>query len=216
MRLATLLKTSALFLTSAGAMATPLRAYSDFLQLLGAPIGAFPGFKASAIAEQPQCYDTLGRRYTSSEGGYSIRFPMGTVPQTTYQDAAGGLRMVMTKAECGHRTHVAMFMRLPPDTLKSIPAQAILDGATQGALSKSGATELSRRDFFFGPQRHPARELVFEKDGTVGTTHIIIADPQVFVLVVGGSNGFGNSRVAMSFLNSFELAPAQEPGDSSH
>jgi hypothetical protein len=107
-----------------------------------------------------------------------------------------------------------MFMALPEGTLKAVPAKAILDGAANGALQKSGGKEVSRKDFTFGPDKYPARELVVDKDGTAVRTHVIVADPKVFVLVVGGPDGFGTSRAATDFLRSFEiLTPAKTKPD---
>lgn len=154
--------------------------------------------------------DAKDGKYVSKDGGYSVRFPAGAEVKTKTQDAPGGLKMVMAVAEQDKKSHVAMFMALPPGTLKSVPAKTILDGAAKGALEKSGGKEVSQKDFEFGPAKHPARELVVDKDGMVVKTHIIVADPRVFVLVVGGPGDYANSTVASGYLKSFELLTAAE------
>lgn len=153
--------------------------------------------------------DTKDGKYVSQDGGYSIRFPAGAEVKTKTQDAPGGLKMVMSIAEQDKKSHVAMFMALPPGTLKAVPAKTILDGAVNGALSKSGGKEVSQKDFTYGKEKHPARELVVEKDGMIVRTHVIVADPRVYVLVVGGPGDYGNSKAATGFLKSFELTPAK-------
>ncbi len=151
--------------------------------------------------------DAKSDKYVSKDGGYSIRFPAGVEVKTKTQDAPGGLKMIISMTEQDKKSHVAMFMALPPGTLKAVPAKAILDGAANGALQKSGGKEVSQKDFTFGPEKHPARELVVDKDGTVVRTHIIVADPKVFVLVVGGPDEYGTSKAATAFLKSFEITP---------
>jgi hypothetical protein len=151
--------------------------------------------------------DQIDRRYVSKAGGFSIRFPAGAEVKEKTQDAPGGLKMVMAIAEKDKKSHVAMFMALPPGTLAAVPAETILDGAAKGALAKSGGKEVSQKDFAFGKEKHPARELVVDKDGMIVKTHIIVADPRVFVLVVGGPDGYGTSKAATAFLKSFELLP---------
>lgn len=152
--------------------------------------------------------DTAGaKKYVSKDGGYTIQFPAGAEVKTKTQDAPGGLKMVMAMAEADKKAHVAMFMALPPGTLQAVPPKTILDGAANGALQKSGGKEVSQKDFTFGKEKHPARELVVDKEGMIVRTHIIVADPRVYVLVVGGPDGYGNSKAATAFLKSFELTP---------
>lgn len=146
-------------------------------------------------------------KYVSKDGGYAVRFPAGVEVKTKTQDAPGGLKMFMAIAEQDKKTHVVMYMPLPEGTLKAIPAKAILDGAAAGALQKSGGKEVSQKDFTFGKDKHPARELVVDKDGMVVRTHVIVADPTVFVLVVGGPGEYGSSKTATEFLKSFEITP---------
>lgn len=151
--------------------------------------------------------DATDGKYVSKDGGFSIRFPAGAEVKTKTQDAPGGLKMVMAIAEQDKKSHVAMFMALPPGTLAAVPAETILDGAAKGALQKSGGKEVSQKDFAFGKAKHPARELVVDKDGMIVKTHIIVADPKVFVLVVGGPGEYGSSKAATAFLKSFEIHP---------
>jgi hypothetical protein len=49
-----------------------------------------------------------------------------------------------------------------------------------------------------------------DKDGMIVKTHIIVADPRVYVLVVGGPGEYGNSKAASAFLKSFELTPSKK------
>ncbi|QDU18135.1 hypothetical protein [Urbifossiella limnaea] len=161
----------------------------------------------AAVGVVAGAQDDAGGRYVSKDGGYSIKFPKGATPKTKTQDAPGGLTMVMTITEQDKKSHVAMFMELPAGTLKAIPAKSILDGASGGALQKSGGKAVSQTDFAFGKGKLPARELVVDKDGMVVKTHIIVADPKVFVLVVGGPDKYGTSKAATEFLNSFEILP---------
>lgn len=148
--------------------------------------------------------------YKSVDGGYSVRFPADLKLTTKSQDAPGGLKMVMTTGERDKKTFVAMYMALPEGAVKAATARAILDGAANGALAKSGGKEISQKDFKSGPGKHPARELVVEKDGALVCTHIIVTEPKVFVLVVGGPDGFGTSKPATAFLKSFEITPPKD------
>ncbi len=152
--------------------------------------------------------DAPAGRYVSKEGGYAVRFPAGADVKTKTQDAPGGLKMVIASAEADGKAHAVMYMSLPPGVLKAVPAKSILDGAANGAVAKSGGKEVSQKDFTFGAEKHPAREVVIDKDGGVVRTHVIVADPRVFVLVVGGPDGFGTSKAATEFLKSFEITPA--------
>ncbi len=150
----------------------------------------------------------VAKKYVSKDGGYTVQFPAGAEVKTKTQDAPGGLKMVMAIAEQDKKSHVVMYMALPPGALQAVPAKTILDGAASGALQKSGGKEVSQKDFTFGKEKHPARELVVEKDGMIVRTHVIVADPKVFVLVVGGPGEYGSSKAATAFLKSFEIAPA--------
>jgi hypothetical protein len=170
-------------------------------------------YKVAAAAALLACglvgtaQDAKDGKYVSKDGGYSVRFPTGAEVKTKTQDAPGGLKMVMAIAEQDKKSHVVMYMALPEGTLKAVPAKTILDGAAKGALSKSGGKEVSQKDFTHGAEKHPARELVVDKDGMIVRTHVIVADPKVFVLVVGGPGEYGSSKAATSFLKSFEITP---------
>ncbi len=152
--------------------------------------------------------DAAGGKYVSKEGGYSVKFPAGADVKTKTQDAPGGLKMIITGTESEKKAYMVMHMELPPGIVKAASPKAILDGAANGAVAKSGGKQVSSKDMTFGKEKHPGREVVVDKDGNLVRTQIIVADPKIYVVIVGGPEEFANSKAALDFLKSFEITPA--------
>ncbi|HEX4608010.1 MAG TPA: hypothetical protein VH092_07380 [Urbifossiella sp.] len=169
-------------------------------------------YKCAAMAAVLACglvasgQETTGGKYVSKDGGYTVKFPAGLEVKTKNQDAPGGLKMVMTGGESEKKAYMVMYMVMPEGMLKAVPAKAILDGAANGAVSKSGGKEVSTKDLTVGKEMFPGREVVVDKDGNLVRTQIIIAD-KVYVLVVGGPEEFAKGKAANDFLKSFEITP---------
>ncbi len=149
-----------------------------------------------------------GKKYVSKEGGFSVRYPAGADVKTKSQDAPGGLKMIVTGVEAEKKAYMVMYMSLPDGIVKVAGAKGILDGAADGAVKKSGGKLVSAKDITFGKGKHPGREVVVDKDGNLVRTQVIVADPKIYVLVVGGPGEFANTKAAADFLASFELTPA--------
>jgi hypothetical protein len=173
------------------------------MRYTGAVVAAVVAFGLVGTAQ-----DTVGKKYVSKEGGFSVQFPAGGEVKTKNQDAPGGLKMVIAGVESEKKAYMVMYMALPDGIVKAASAKAILDGAADGAVKKSGGKQVSAKDITHGKEKHPGREVVVDKDGNLVRTQIIVADPKIYVVVVGGPEEFANTKAAADFIKSFEITPA--------
>ena len=173
------------------------------MRYTGAALAAVLAFGLVGSAD-----DAKDGRYVSKEGGFSVQYPAGADVKTKSQDAPGGLKMIVTGVEGERKAFMVMYMALPDGFVKATTPKKILDGAADGAVKKGGGKQVSTKDITFGNEKYPGREVVVAKDGNLVRTQVIVADPKIYVLVVGGPGEFANTKAAADFLNSFELTPA--------
>ncbi len=162
-------------------------------------------FAVLAIGLTAMADDEAGKKYTSKDGKFAVQFPAGAKIKTMDQNAPGGIVVKTTTVEADMKTYTVICTVLPGGALKVIPPKDILDGAEQGAVAKNGGRKVSAKDLVFGKEKFPGREIVVEKDSNLVRTQIIIADPKVFAVVVGGPKDFATGKEGTEFLKSFEL-----------
>jgi hypothetical protein len=99
-----------------------------------------------------------------------------------------------------------VYTDLPPETTKLAKAKDLLDGGQQKGLVESFKAKLtSSKDFEFGTQKYPARELVGENDQLHLRIQIILAGDRLYQLLVVGPKDLTSSKEAEAFFKSFEL-----------
>ncbi len=171
------------------------------MRFTGAAVAAVLTFGLVGTAQ-----DATGGKYVSKEGGFSVQFPAGADVTTKSQDAPGGMKMIITRAEGEKKAFTVMYMALPDGIVKAAGAKVILDGAVNGVVRQGGGRQVSAKDLTFGKEKHPGREVVVDKDGNLVRTRIIVADPKIYGLLVDGPEEFASSKEATAFLDSFEIA----------
>ena len=80
---------------------------------------------------------------------------------------AGGADLNIALVVQGAGGFGVVYTDLPPETTKLAKAKDLLDGGQQKGLVESFKAKLtSSKDFEFGTQKYPAREIVGENDAT--------------------------------------------------
>ena len=91
-------------------------------------------------------------------------------------------------------------------TTKIAKPKDLLDGGQQkGFIESFKAKVTSSRDFEFGKEKYPARELVGEKDQLHLRVQIILAGDRLYQLLVVGPKDLTVSKDADAFFKSFEI-----------
>ncbi len=152
--------------------------------------------------------DAAGERFVSKEGGYAVRFPTTAEPKLKVQDTGVGLKAYVVTAtdKAERRTYIVTHTPHQKGVLKSA-AKQILDSGEKVVLATPGTTKLAVKDFTYGKEKYPVRELLTERDGNQTRTRFVLADPMVYTLVVGGPEEFASSKAALDYLNSLEITP---------
>ena len=148
-------------------------------------------------------------KYVSKDGGYAVQFPPGAEVAVKTQDAPGGLKAVVTTAllKADRQTYVVVHTPHTKGVLKAA-AKAVLAAGEKATLAPPGTAKVAVKDFTFGREKFPARDVLTDRDGNQTRTRFILADPKLYTLVVGGPKEFASGPEADAFLDSFELVPA--------
>lgn len=151
--------------------------------------------------------DTGTGRYVSKDGGYSVTFPKGVEYKTKTLDVPGGMKMTLvgTDKAADKKALVVMHLTMPPGVFQAMPADKMLEMIGKQSAAKAGGTEVSNKEFTFGKQKYPGREIVLDKDGALVQIKVIAADPNLYVLTVGGTKDYVEGAEVKDFLKSFEL-----------
>ncbi|HEX4608009.1 MAG TPA: hypothetical protein VH092_07375 [Urbifossiella sp.] len=152
--------------------------------------------------------DAPAEKYASKDGGYAVRFPTGAVITTKTQDVAPGLKTTITTAidKAERRTYIVSYTPHQKGVLKS-SVKAILDLGEKVTLAQPGTTRVSAKDFTFGKEKYPVREILSVRDQNETRTRFILAEPILYTLVIGGPKEFASSKEASEFLDSLEITP---------
>lgn len=145
-----------------------------------------------------------GKNFTPKDGSYTIAFPAGSEVKTQEQDAGTGARLSIAMVDAKEKAYGVMHLVLP-DAAKGLPATTLLDAGQNGAIQKCGGKLVKSEDIAFGEKKHPARDLLVEKDGSKLRARVIVAQPRVFIVLVGGPQDYATSKEAAEFLDSFEI-----------
>ena len=147
--------------------------------------------------------DKPPEKYESREGKYSVQFP-GKPNKTT--NKAGGIDLHIAIVEMGMGGFAVIHSDLPPEATKVAKPKALLDGGQKGLIENFKAKVTSSRDFEFGKEKYPARELVGEKDKLNLRIQIILAGNRLYQVFVVGSKEQIMNKEADAFFSSFEIA----------
>ena len=147
--------------------------------------------------------DKPSEKYESKEGKYSVQFP-GKPNKTT--NKAGGIDLHIAIVEMGMGGFAVIHSDFPPEAIKAAKPKALLDGGQKGLIENFKAKVTSSRDFEFGMEKYPARELIGEKDKLNLRIQIILAGNRLYQVFVVGSKEQVTSKEADAFFKSFEIA----------
>jgi hypothetical protein len=148
--------------------------------------------------------DKAAEKYESKEGKYAIQFP-GKPAKSTKK--AGGVDLQIAMVQKGLGGFAVIHTDLPPEAVKVAKPKELLDGGQQKGLVESFKAKVtSAKDFEFGKQKYPARELVAEKDQLHLRVHIILADNRLYQVLVVGPKDLTASKEADAFFKSFDIA----------
>lgn len=143
------------------------------------------------------------KKHESKEGKYKVAFP-GTPKMTA--NKAGGIDLNIAIVEKDMGGFAVIYSDLPPEAVKIAKPTALLDGGQKGLVENFKAKVTKSKDFEFGKQKYPARELVGEKDAINLRIQIILADNRLYQVFVVGSKDQISGKDADAFFKSFEIA----------
>jgi len=154
--------------------------------------------------------DAETERYVSAEGGYVAYFPVGAEVKVKTEELPGGLKSGVTTAilKAKAQTFIVTYTPHQKGVLKT-NAKAVLDLGEKVVVGVPKTTRVSAKDFTLGKQKYPVRELLTLRDGNETRTRIILADPVLYTLVVGGPKEFASGKEATAFLDTFEFTPGK-------
>jgi hypothetical protein len=142
------------------------------------------------------------KTFESKEGKYTVNFPG---KPTTNTSKAGGIDLNITIVEKGGGGYAVIHSDLPAEGVKAAKAKDLLDGGEKGLVTNFKAKVTSSKDFEFGKQKLPARELVAEKDPLNLRIQIILSGNRLYQVFVVGSKDMVASKETDAFFKSFEI-----------
>jgi hypothetical protein len=143
------------------------------------------------------------KKFESKEGKYSVAFP-GKPTMTT--NKAGGIDLNIAIVEKGMGGFAVIHSDLPAEAVKAAKPKDLLEGGQKGLVDNFKAKVTSSKDFDFGKQKHPAREILAEKDTINLRIQIILADARLYQVFVVGPKDMVTGKDADEFFKSFEIA----------
>jgi hypothetical protein len=148
--------------------------------------------------------DKASEKFESKEGKYLVQFP-GKPAKSTKK--AGGVDLQIAMVQKGQGGFAVIHTDLPPEAVKVARPKDLLDGGQQkGLIENFKAKVTSAKDFEFGREKYPARELVAEKDQLHLRVQIIVAENRLYQVLVVGPKELTASKEADSFFKSFDIA----------
>jgi len=142
-------------------------------------------------------------KYASKEGRYSVQFPDKPMKSTK---KTGGVDLNVALVAQGMGAFGVVYSDLPPETTKIVKPKELIDGGQQKGFVESFKAKItSSKDFEFGKEMYPAREIVGANDQLHLRIQIILAGDRVYQLLVVGPKDLTTSPDADAFFKSFEI-----------
>ena len=162
---------------------------------------------------KPTSINHAWHEYQPQDDSFTVLMP--TKPVETVQNratSAGELKMHLSIADFNQRVALLVGYADYPETYKDIPAQQLLDVSTQGALSSSRTTLVSKKNISL--DGYPGVELELlptEKipGGGRAVTRIYWVAPRIYIMYGGGPKSSETDAALAKFLDSFKLRKKQ-------
>jgi hypothetical protein len=146
--------------------------------------------------------DKPSEKYVSKDGKYTAAFPGKPTPKSM---KVGDVDLHCAILQKGEGVFSVFFTDVKQIAGKLTKPKEILDGGQKGVVANFKAKLISSKDFDFGKQKYPARELVAEKDGNTLRFQIILAGNRLYQVFVVGPKDMVMGKEADDFLKSFEI-----------
>jgi hypothetical protein len=144
--------------------------------------------------------------YSSTEGGYSVRFPDSPkVNSQTAKTAVGEITVTTaTYANSDGNTYLVSYADFPSAATKPENLTTLFDGVREGVKGK-GKQVGTDKDQEFGTDKLPMREFVIDKEKQRIKLRAIVRDNRLYQIAVIGTADFAGGKDAKLFFESFEL-----------
>ncbi len=169
----------------------------------GVVLGAAFVFFAGALFAQPKT-----ETFTSTDGRYTVRFPgKPKITTPTAKSAIGDLQVIVaTYATADANVYLTSHTDYPTAATKAENRKTLFDGIQNGLRGSKGKI-VSEKEFEFGPDKLPGREVVVDKD--MGKQRVkfkvVLRDNRLYQIAVIGTADFVSSKDATAFVESLEL-----------
>jgi hypothetical protein len=143
------------------------------------------------------------KKFESKEGKYSVGFP-GKPAMTS--NKVGDIVLNVAAVEKGMGGFMVIYSDLPPDAVKVAKPKDLLEGGQKGLIDNFKAKVTSSKEFDFGKQKLPAREILAEKETIHLRIQIILAEARLYQVFIVGPKDMVTGKDADEFFKSFEIA----------
>lgn len=176
-----------------------MRAWADNFIRIGAILAAAIGL-ASHYA--------WGDVINDNSGHFTVNFPAkASVSSETVDTRAGKAQVHLYRAEGDNKaiTYTALYSDYPAGSVGRSPADAIYDGAINGAIGEGGGKVVSNNKISNGTVA--GREAVFsspDQAETMRVRYFLVGD-RLYQVAFHGPKGSEGSKDATTFLDSFKI-----------
>jgi hypothetical protein len=168
-------------------------------------IGAVWKFGSHAVAA-----NYAWQEYASPDGSFTILMPNHPMETVQSQSTpAGEIQMHISGVNMGQNGAYLIAYADYPGNFSKLPSQELLDAGAQGAVSRSGATLVSKKNITL--DGYPGVELELLPpageglDGGHARARIYWAAPRLYIMFTGVSKSESQTTMA-KFLDSFKLS----------
>ena len=159
------------------------------------PLALMLLFVVPVLAQQPD-------KFRSDAGKYAVQFPVK--PTERKQTAKGPTAEITIHIAEAEGMTGGLLVIWNEIAAKPLDPQKVLTGVAKAQEDKGKV--VSDKATAFGPDKHPARELVVDtKEGPRVRSLLIVANGRLYQVVASGANEFVGGKVADDFTKSFEL-----------
>jgi hypothetical protein len=151
--------------------------------------------------------------FTSKEGRFTISFPgKPDVSTSTVKAPIGDMEMHVFRATRGKESYTLTYNDYPPDALKGVDAERILDAARDGGVGTTHGKVSKETKIAKSEKNLPSRELEIDIQGTTANARLLLAGNRLYVIMAYPANSGGSAARAKQFLDSFKLAKEEAAG----
>jgi hypothetical protein len=171
----------------------------------------------SLVAAQALAADASEfKPFASKEGRFTISFPgKPDVSTSTIKAPIGDMELHVFRAARGAKeSYTLTYNDYPPDALKGVDAERVLDAARDGGVGTTHGKVTKETKVAKSDKNLPSRELEIDIQGVTAYARLLLAGNRLFVIMAYPDGSSGSATRAKQFLDSFKLAKEEAAAGS--